>query len=215
MIAFHTWTTQQEVLNSNKSSTWFMREVEQPGAAGRGRKWRMNSAADITWFALHHTDPGVSSHHHKLSANLHWCLLRVWLHFFTSRYLFSFFSPINPRHSLAVNPAGTCWPSMDLGFNGLNNDHKLNFIRFISHQMDYSLFAGAGDVSWYSVFTVHDHGEGLTVVSFLEGRLATYQHEQDHTQTPDIWGNRDTQRNTILIHVDCVSITAAISKKYL
>lgn len=50
----------------------------------------------------------------------------------------------------------------------------------------YSLFAGAGDMRWYSVFTVHDHGEGLTVVSFLKGWLAANQHEQYHTETPDI-----------------------------
>lgn len=48
------------------------------------------------------------------------------------------------------------------------------------------LFTCNGDVSWYSVFTVHDHGEGLTVIGFLEGRLTTNQHEQDYTQTPDI-----------------------------
>ncbi len=59
----------------------------------------------------------------------------------------------------------------------------------------YSLFAGAGHVSWYSVFTVHDHGERLTVVSLLEGWLAAYQHEQDHTKTPDIWG-RGNQTET-------------------
>lgn len=50
----------------------------------------------------------------------------------------------------------------------------------------HSLFAGAGDVGRYSVFTVHDHGEGLTVVGLLERRLAAYQHEQDHAEAPDI-----------------------------
>lgn len=49
-----------------------------------------------------------------------------------------------------------------------------------------SLFAGVGDVGGYSVFTVHDHGEGLAVVGLLEGGLSTHQHEQDHTKTPDI-----------------------------
>lgn len=52
--------------------------------------------------------------------------------------------------------------------------------------MFHSLFAGTRDVGWYSVFTVHDHCEGLAVVCFLEGWLTTHQHEQDHTETPDI-----------------------------
>lgn len=43
------------------------------------------------------------------------------------------------------------------------------------------LFAGIGDVDRYGVFTVHDHGEGFTVVGFLERRLSTYQHEEDHS----------------------------------
>ena len=55
----------------------------------------------------------------------------------------------------------------------------------------HSLFAGAGDVGRYSVFTIHDHGEGLAVVGLLEGGLAAYQHEQDHTQTPDIQKQRE------------------------
>lgn len=38
----------------------------------------------------------------------------------------------------------------------------------------------------YSVFTVHDHSEGLTVVGLLEGGLTTNQHEEDDSQTPDI-----------------------------
>lgn len=46
---------------------------------------------------------------------------------------------------------------------------------------DPLLFAGIGDVGWYGVFTVHDHCEGFTVVSFLEWRLSTYQHEEDHS----------------------------------
>ncbi len=48
------------------------------------------------------------------------------------------------------------------------------------------LFTGAGDVGWNSVFTVHDHGKGLTVVGLLEGWLATNQHEQDYSETPDV-----------------------------
>lgn len=50
----------------------------------------------------------------------------------------------------------------------------------------HSLFAGAGDVGWHSVFAVHDHGEGLTVIRLLERWLAAYQHEEDHTETPDV-----------------------------
>lgn len=42
----------------------------------------------------------------------------------------------------------------------------------------------------YSVFTVHDHGEGLTIVGLLKRWLAAYQHEQDHTKTPDICDRR-------------------------
>ena len=55
----------------------------------------------------------------------------------------------------------------------------------------YSLFACMGDVWRHGVFAVHDHGERLTVVSFLEGGLTADQHEQDHPQTPDIC--KDTQ----------------------
>lgn len=57
----------------------------------------------------------------------------------------------------------------------------------------HSLFAGTRDVGRYSVFTVHDHCEGLAVICFLEGRLATHQHEQNHTQTPDIWGGKSRE----------------------
>lgn len=56
--------------------------------------------------------------------------------------------------------------------------------------MHYSLLAGAGNVGRYSVFTVHDHGEGLTIVGLLKWWLAAYQHEQDHTKTPDICDRR-------------------------
>ena len=52
----------------------------------------------------------------------------------------------------------------------------------------YSLSACMGDVWRHCVFTVHDHGESLTVISLLEGGLAAYQHEEDHAETPDIWG---------------------------
>ena len=46
------------VHNSNESSALFRREVEQPGAAARGRKWRISSAAEITgfsWLLSHQT----------------------------------------------------------------------------------------------------------------------------------------------------------------
>lgn len=77
--------------------------------------------------------------------------------------------------------------------------------------MYHSLFAGAGDVGRYSVFTVHDHGEGLTVVSFLERRLTTHQHEQDHTQAPDIWG-RGRQKGTKFRSVWVVFLVTATSQ---
>lgn len=48
----------------------------------------------------------------------------------------------------------------------------------------------------YSVFTIHDHGEGLTVIRLLEWWLATYQHEQNHPETPDVWGKRDQTETT-------------------
>lgn len=62
--------------------------------------------------------------------------------------------------------------------------------------MYYSLLAGAGDVGWYSVFTVHDHGEGLTIVGLLKRWLAAYQHEEDDAKAPDICGTRDKIRTT-------------------
>ena len=43
------------VHNSNKSTALFRWEVEQRGAAGRGKKWRVNSAAEITWLTWQHT----------------------------------------------------------------------------------------------------------------------------------------------------------------
>lgn len=56
----------------------------------------------------------------------------------------------------------------------------------------YSLSACMGDVWRHCVFTVHDHGQRLAVVSLLEGGLTADQHEEDHPQTPDIC--RDTER---------------------
>ena len=86
----------RRVHNSNKSSALFRREVEQPGAADRGRNWHINSAAWITWFCLQ--QPRHCSYHHKLSWHFCRCLLRVSVVFFTGRYLFSFcfffFAPV-------------------------------------------------------------------------------------------------------------------------
>lgn len=68
--------------------------------------------------------------------------------------------------------------------------------------MCYSLFAGARDVAWYSVFTVHDHGEGLTIVGLLKRWLAAYQHKEDDTKAPDICGTRDKiRKNTFCVQV--------------
>ena len=77
------------VHNRIKSSALFGREVKQPGAADRGRKWCVNLAAYITWLWLQHLNTVVSSHHHKVSWHVRRCLLREWHHFFTGRYLFS------------------------------------------------------------------------------------------------------------------------------
>ena len=76
--------------NSNKSSALFRWEVEQPGATGRGRRWRINSAADIMWFSWQHTDIGVGHFPTNSLRHLRWCLLRVWHRFYTGRYWFSF-----------------------------------------------------------------------------------------------------------------------------
>ena len=46
------WGFHRRVNNSNKSLALFRREVEQPVAADRGRKWRINSVAEITWFSF-------------------------------------------------------------------------------------------------------------------------------------------------------------------
>lgn len=66
--------------------------------------------------------------------------------------------------------------------------------------MYYSLLAGAGNVGRYSVFTVHDHGEGLTIVGLLERWLAAYQHEEDDAKAPDICSTRDKIRITCTIY---------------
>lgn len=79
--------------------------------------------------------------------------------------------------------------------------------------MYYSLFAGAGNVGRYSVFTVHDHGEGLTIVGLLKWWLAAYQHEQDHTKTPDICDRRGkNHRNDVRCQAN--AITAYVIKQY-
>ena len=41
----------------NKSSALFRWEVEQLGAADRTRKWRVTSAAEVTWSCLQHPNP--------------------------------------------------------------------------------------------------------------------------------------------------------------
>ena len=56
-------THQQQIL-------CIIQALVQLGAAGRGRKRRINSTAEITWFSLHLTDTGVSSYHHKLSLHI-------------------------------------------------------------------------------------------------------------------------------------------------
>lgn len=66
--------------------------------------------------------------------------------------------------------------------------------------MYYSLLAGAGNVGRYSVFTVHDHGEGLTIVGLLKRWLAAYQHEEDDAKAPDICGTRDKIRITCTVY---------------
>lgn len=43
----------------------------------------------------------------------------------------------------------------------------------------------------YMVFTIHDHRERFTIIGFLEGGTTSYQHEQDHTQTPHICRKKD------------------------
>ena len=48
----------RHIQNSNKSSALLRRVVERREAADRGRKWRLNSAAKITWLSWH-TDTGV------------------------------------------------------------------------------------------------------------------------------------------------------------
>ena len=47
----------RHVHNSIKSSALLRREVEPPGAADRDSKWRINSAAQITWSCLQHPTP--------------------------------------------------------------------------------------------------------------------------------------------------------------
>lgn len=66
--------------------------------------------------------------------------------------------------------------------------------------MYYSLLAGAGNVGRYSVFTVHDHGEGLTIVGLLKRWLAAYQHEEDDAKAPDICGTGDKIRITDTVY---------------
>lgn len=63
----------------------------------------------------------------------------------------------------------------------------------------YSLSACMRDVWRHGVFAVHDHSERLAVVSLLEGGLTTDQHEEDHSQTPDIY--RDTERKMSVVNI--------------
>ena len=79
-------TTQQEVFCTDAFTT-ATQGVEQPGAAGRGRKWCIK---EITWSCFQHPNTIVSSYHRKLSWHLCQCLLCVWHRFSTRRYLFSF-----------------------------------------------------------------------------------------------------------------------------
>ena len=58
------------------------------------------------------------------------------------------------------------------------------------------LCACVGDVCGDAVFAVHDLGEGLTVVGLLEGRVTTHQHEENHTQAPDICRGPERERET-------------------
>lgn len=60
----------------------------------------------------------------------------------------------------------------------------------------YSLSACAGDVRRHGVFAVHDHGERLTVVGLLEGRLTAHQHVEDDAQAPDVCGDGDKARTS-------------------
>lgn len=80
--------------------------------------------------------------------------------------------------------------------------------------MYYSLLAGAGNVGRYSVFTVHDHGEGLTIVGLLERWLAAYQHEEDDAKAPDICSTRDKIRITCTIY-NSKSATVDMTKPWV
>lgn len=57
----------------------------------------------------------------------------------------------------------------------------------LHEHMLYLLPAPCRHTGRHSVLAVHDHGQRLTVVGFLEGRLPTHQHEKDHTQAPYVY----------------------------
>lgn len=63
-------------------------------------------------------------------------------------------------------------------------------------RMLYLLPAPCRHAGWHRVLAVHDHGQCLAVVGFLEGWLPTHQHEKDHAQAPYVCKPKTAWLNT-------------------
>lgn len=72
----------------------------------------------------------------------------------------------------------------------LVNQFLVNGVAYV--RVLYLLPAPCRHTGWHSVLAVHDHGQCLAVVGFLEGWLPTHQHEKDHTQAPYVYKPKTT-----------------------
>ena len=112
-FVFHSWTTQQQVFCSDSftpASDPPLGSGEggggQPGAADRDRKWRVTSAAEVTWSCSHQLTPSALITTNSL--HIFVCVFIVCQHFFTRDICFSFFMcvsrvrspPPPPTHSV-------------------------------------------------------------------------------------------------------------------